>query len=305
MGYGQAQRGTQGAPGSNDDTRKSPRNKSGEKTVIGDAELKQLVETILAERVTSLITKIDQLQGEVTRLTIENEKQNSNIIELKNIYRDLEKSMEYFNEENKSQVTMLSKKTNDIADINEKIKKMGTKTVDLEDRSRRDNLVFWNIPEELKETNEICEKKLVDELAKCYDELNPENVRFERVHRLGKRSEGKNRAVIAKMSYHKQKEYIVRNARCLSKSKSNMTVSEDFSKDTVDVRDKLFKAGKAAKLNFNHAAYEITHIKLSYRRLIVTYYNKASKAYFTRSYSERDIEFAPTNWFVPKTKNNR
>ena len=62
------------------------------------------------------------------------------------------------------------------------------KTVDLEDRSRRNNLVFYNFKESDNETPEDCEKyitELIDHLK-----ILPENEELwiERAHRLGKKT---------------------------------------------------------------------------------------------------------------------
>ena len=268
-----------------------------------DVDINQLVKTLVEAQLSGIQEKVQKLEGEMIRLTLENEKQETTINKLRETCKDLEKSLEFFNNENKEQTNQVAETKKEMNTITSQITKMEAKRVDLEDRSRRDNVIFWNLPEENYETNEMCEQKLKKELTQCFDELKADNIHFERVHRLGKRQEGKNRAVIAKMTYFKQKEYIMRNAKCLGKSKTKMTVCEDFSKETVDVRDKLFKAGKTAKQNFNHdhTVYEIKFLKLSYRRLVVTYFHKTSQKHFTRSYSEKDIDAHPTSWYIPSS----
>ena len=56
--------------------------------------------------------------------------------------------------------------------------------IDLEARSRRNNLIFTNIPEPQGESNQMCENTLCDFLGR-YMGLEVSGIVFQRVHRLG------------------------------------------------------------------------------------------------------------------------
>ena len=114
------------------------------------------------------------------------------------------------------------------------------KARDLQDRSRRDNLVFYGVPEQ---DNEECDKLVCAELMRCKFELTGDTAfdLFERAHRLGSKAKWNKdtnpnkrpRPIIVKMSFHRDKQAIIRQAWRLKNSHTN--VSEDYSKETLDV----------------------------------------------------------------------
>ena len=112
------------------------------------------------------------------------------------------------------------------------------KSMDLEDRSRRNNLIFYNIPESTnKYETENCEDLVAAELAKCNVVLNedPKNV-FDRIHRLGTLknnddTQRRPRPIIACMTYYREKELLLNLGHKLKNSVMN--ISEDFSKPTA------------------------------------------------------------------------
>ena len=181
------------------------------------------------------------------------------------------------------------------------------KTVDLEDRSRRSNLVFFNFPEASRHVTENCET-MVEELLHSLNVVDPRiEVWMERAHRLGRRRpehDTKPRPIIVKFSYFKQKELIIKNG---SKFRNcHINVSEDYSKDTLNVHSQLRRHGKDAKENlFNDPVKVIKNFKVGYRRLVLTYStNKDDPAArtFTRSLSLEDIA-GNTNWYIPPQRN--
>ena len=75
------------------------------------------------------------------------------------------------------------------------ILKVEDKARDLEDRQRRNNLVFFKIPESTRGERENCEKLVVDELMRCgiisEEERDDSQYLMDRAHRLGKRDDRK------------------------------------------------------------------------------------------------------------------
>ena len=100
----------------------------------------------------------------------------------------------------------------------------------LESHSRRNNLIFFGIPEEVNETSAKTESLLYsflgDELVFKEDDID--EISIERAYRLGKRNVNgeKPRPIIAKLSFYKNKEFILSNARILAGTVFG--ISQDF-----------------------------------------------------------------------------
>ena len=142
----------------------------------------------------------------------------------------------------------LEDKTNIIQHTNkqqtENIQEQKEKNADLEDRSRRQNLLFYGIEEKDKETAQECETFLSDLILEK-GLMEREDVWIDRAHRIGKKQEGKNRPIIAKFTYYKQKEEIRGNGRKLART--GITMSSDYSKLTTEKNKTIYKFAKKAK----------------------------------------------------------
>ena len=121
------------------------------------------------------------------------------------------------------------------------------RAVKLESHSRRNNLIFYNIPEERQESSSTTETLLYTFLERNLNmEEEIDEIPIERAHRLGKvRQDKKPRPIIAKFSFHKDKERILSNARTLAGT--NYGISQDFPREIVEIRKGLIKAMKEAK----------------------------------------------------------
>ena len=177
------------------------------------------------------------------------------------------------------------------------------KSVDLEDRSRRNNLVFFGFPEDSNTHEpENCERKVINllESRKFFDD--DYIVYIDRAHRLGRRSSDKPRPIIVRFTYFKDKQEIIKNGQKLKGC--NINVSEDFSKSTIEVHKQLRNKAKAAKESFKDQTIGIINYKVTYRRVMLTYTsNKAIKGAntFNRSFSLQDT-YDDVNWFIPKER---
>lgn len=116
---------------------------------------------------------------------------------------------------------------------------MAKKLDDLENRSRRSNLIVYGVNEQDNETAEVLEKAVVNEIFQ--DMLGVKISGVERIYRLGRQKQGgdhKPRPVIMKLLYFRDKESIM---KCCPKLKgSAFSVSENFSRAVRDVRKKLW-----------------------------------------------------------------
>ena len=134
-----------------------------------------------------------------------------------------------------------------IADSSKRIESLEAKLDDLENRSRRNNLVFEGIGEEPNETWEITESKLRSILSSKM-QIETTNDTIERAHRIGKNvSRSKLCTIIAKFSNFKTCSEIMKEKKRLMGSK--IYVREDFSDKIMAKRRELLPKMHEARRN--------------------------------------------------------
>lgn len=146
----------------------------------------------------------------------------------------------------KSDVRLIERDLLDPNDVSEKL-------IELEDRSRRNNLRFDGLTEDTNETWDDCERKIQKILS---DKLEiTEDVEIERCHRMGKRKGNRPRTIVCKFLRFKDKQKILKNAKKLKNS--GIYIYEDFCNDTMELRKSLWeevmehrRQGKFAFLNY-------------------------------------------------------
>ena len=123
------------------------------------------------------------------------------------------------------------------------------KLIDLEDRSRRNNLRIYGIAEPKYETWEKCEEK-VDEVYR--EKLGLDNIDIESVHRIkrGKNDKSmKPRTIMHNLLSFKEKKLVMKNAKKLEKT--NIFIDEDFCPETMEYRKQLRKEVKEPRRTGN------------------------------------------------------
>ena len=162
----------------------------------------QHLETTHEAKEEALYRVIDQKDQMIGKLSEDIGELKKSCSYLTNETTELKKCID---ENTKSLDVKIKSAANNISDVK-------SKTVDLEDCSRRCNLVFFNFPEARPNENENCER-MVLQLLDSLKILEEEDVYIERAHRLGRRNSGidKPRPVIVCFSYYKQKQEIIRN----------------------------------------------------------------------------------------------
>lgn len=123
-----------------------------------------------------------------------------------------------------------------VADQSEKI-------VDIEDRSRRSNLIVFGLIEKPNETEDVLRKEVVDELF-C-KKLNVSCSSIGRIHRLGRQAG--NRPVIMYLQDFTEKQEILKNAKKLKGTE--IYIQNDYSRCTLRRRKLLWDSGKIDKAN--------------------------------------------------------
>ena len=157
-----------------------------------------------------------------------------NVCELQGKFKKVEEDVAYMN------------------DYIEDAENIHNKLVELEDRSRRNNIRIDGIKEHNKESCEECERRVHSMLK---ERLDIENVEIERAHRGGRKSRSKPRTIVCKLLRFKDKQNILRKAKLLKGT--NIFINEDYCQDTVEYRKELWEEvkvlrsqGKIAYLNY-------------------------------------------------------
>jgi hypothetical protein len=115
---------------------------------------------------------------------------------------------------------------------------LNNRVIDLQARSMRDNLIFYNIKENTTEViQNLIESHFGIEDAKM--------MKIGRSHRMGKQRGTKPRAIVAKFNYFPDKVRILANARKLKGT--GIAVSEQFPEEIVAIRKRLYPEMKKAR----------------------------------------------------------
>lgn len=203
-------------------------------------------------RMDTLATKINNTEKNVTELT-------TKVNETKNEVSQLMNNTNFFdNELEKIRKYMSDVKT----DLKHYVEKCQQKCNELEDRSRRNNLRIDGLSEGDAETWDETEKKVKNVFSK---KLNVQNVRIERAHRVGKKTEERHRTIVLKMLDYKEKEMILSKASQLKNT--GIYINEDFCADTLLKRKSLWEQVKMHRKNGKFAT-------VRYDKLIVREFKK-------------------------------
>jgi hypothetical protein len=113
------------------------------------------------------------------------------------------------------------------------------KSIDLEARSRRNNLIFRGFTEN---RNENCYRILVDFLERSLD-VRESDIYITRAHRLGSRVQGKNfskRPIIANFRDYGNVELIMSRVSKLKYAQTGISIDYDFPKEIQEARSRLW-----------------------------------------------------------------
>ena len=210
------------------------------------------------------IMRVDRQSEEIQDNNERLEKLNKETVDLK---ISLETSQEIFEKKFQKVNENLSKqKQKHKEDINELWKdndQLCERLRDLEDRSRRDNLRIDGIAEVENETWEQTEE-ILQNLFK--EKLQLENISLERAHRVGNKGKNNKRTIVLKLASFKDKLKIISEARKLKGT--NISINEDYSKETLEIRKEKWKEVKELRKNGTYVilVYDKVVIKGKYRK---------------------------------------
>ena len=245
--------------------------------------------------------KVDTLHGVVKT-------QNEALGKLQTEIGELKQTCNYLTDETATLKGQIKNNEIKLEATSKKYTSIVDKTSDLEDRSRRNNLVFYNIDEPETATKENCEEKILKVLEeRCIFEDYA--IPIDRAHRIGRKKEGpdaKPRPIIIRFTYYKDKEAILSNGRKFKDS--GVAVSADYSKSTLAIHQELRQQARKAQGELNTQKGQqraIVHYKVTYKRLVLTYTtnkNISDATRFTRSFSPQYIS-TNSNWYMPPNRN--
>ena len=157
------------------------------------------------------------------------------------------------------------KKSEELKIENEELKSsiqvLKTRLIQQESHSRRNNLLFINIAEKNeKETWADCENVVRAVLQNEMDIMSWEDIKFERVHRIGTKIAGRIRPIIAKFCYYKERELVWGCRKKLANKDTKL--SEDYPPEILEERRTLYPILKAAKNSERIKAASMRYNKL-------------------------------------------
>ncbi|XP_075530989.1 uncharacterized protein LOC142564055 [Dermacentor variabilis] len=130
-----------------------------------------------------------------------------------------------------------------------RISELEARMDDAENRSRRNNLIFYGIPDPSSSETFAETEKLVANLCRDNLQLTLEPRDIERAHRLGRPSAGRCRPIIVKLASHKTKAAILSNGRMLKGT--SYGIGEDFSRPVQNARKQLIAFAKSKNKPFS------------------------------------------------------
>lgn len=167
-------------------------------------------------------------------------------------------------EKNSEKIRMLSMEN---SELRREVSIIKNRLISIESQARRDNLIIAGITESHKETWTDCERKVYDVLKHKLKIHNAEEIKFERVHRIGPFIQGKTRNIIAKFSTYKDRD-IVWQKRTFLKG-SDLWILEDYPSEVQQNRRTLYPALREALKLMKKPGSEIKKASMSVDSLII------------------------------------
>ena len=178
------------------------------------------------------IGRLDRMSEEIQDKNERLEKFNKETVDLKT---SLETSQEIFEKNFQKVNDNLSKQKQKLKeDINELWKdndQLCERLKDLEDRSRRDNLMIDGIAEVQNEMWEQTEE-ILQNLFK--EKLQLESISVERAHRVGNKEKNNKRTIVVKVASFKDKLKI--NSEAWKLKGTIISINEDYSKEMLEIK---------------------------------------------------------------------
>ena len=139
-----------------------------------------VTDTMILEKLSSIHADVkaskDELKSEIQAL-------KSELSEVTKSLNAVWEEVQSLKQKNKDIQDQCDAATRENSKLNEEISTLKNRLIKLEDYSRRENLRFYNIPENPGESSMECSRKVMDVLSELG--ADPENTKFHAIHRTG------------------------------------------------------------------------------------------------------------------------
>ena len=233
--------------------------------VLNNELIKQLRETLIAS-FTEWISSIKKDISENTFAMGELTEKFKNFEESSNMNTNYDREISF----TRTNAKGFELDSDQLMNIEERVKSLETQIDNIEDQSRRNNLKFYGVPDTgAWETWEQSEAHIRDILSEQMNVPNAANIAITRAHRLSKSTSNKNykkqenepRPIIVKFDIFKDRQAILMASNKLSETP--FSISEDFCARTNKYRSDILKPKMdAARASGKYAV-------MRHRRLII------------------------------------
>ncbi|XP_070543694.1 uncharacterized protein [Ptychodera flava] len=290
-----------------------PRLRSTETATKEDiSDLHEKLDAILADTKTMnnnfalLQSRLDNVEEDLNDIKVQIQEDGERITELEKLKFEIDKM-----KVNSSVIADSEMQGDDSAgllksavdDMRKSINEIKKEKDDLENRSRRNNLVFFGITQDRTNENwEDSEDKITQVIR---NQLGiADNVEFERVHRMTTAPPVRDcKPIVARFRSFKDREKVLRNAFKLKNT--NISVSEDFSRRVRRIRSKLW-GHRRALLETNkdlkaHLQYDKLVVKGTNCKRVFSFNEETALIVWiiVRHYQAPCVNFPPGPWGLP------
>ena len=238
------------AQNTNNSTIKTPIKSNRDKTSEAKSTPNDMDKNLKSEvKLEDLYEIISDMSKKLDKLDIIQENMQAIEQDLKEVKKSIEyahKEIDDLKKENVRKAQVEKESTERIQKLEADNAALMNSVIDLKARSMRDNLLFYNLPENRDEnTTEVVQNLLAEKLGL----ENAKNIKIDRSHRLGKKKSGesKPRPIVAKFNFHQDKVTILQNARKLKGTQ--IGISEQFPEEIAKERKRLYPELKKARSN--------------------------------------------------------
>ena len=227
---------------------------SSDETTLSPVTLNAIMDTLssLGEKMDNNFKKLrDEMEIFKQDLKAEVQALRSTVSELEMAAQMSSSKIESLEASNKSLSLSLASQVKEIDTLRAELKKQKEKVLHMEVYSRRENLIFRNIPES---PSENCRELIFDIMTKEMD-IETSQMRCHAVHRMGKPIQGRPRPIIVRFVCREDKEVVFRKRNLLKESIHipDAYITLDYPSEIQDKRAVLIKAMLKAQANGTQA----------------------------------------------------
>jgi DNA anti-recombination protein RmuC len=182
---------------------------------------------IISSNLKIITSRLDKIDNEVNNNKL-------NIRKVENEVNDIKVSINFQEEKFREELIQIQ------SNYNKEIMNLKQKSIDLENRSRRNNLRIDGIKETTDESWSDCEKAVKEIFKTKLNILN--EIVVERAHRVGALKDKTPRSIVLKLLNYQDKNKILSSVHKLKGS--GIYINEDYAKETMLERKKLWEEVK-------------------------------------------------------------